>query len=175
MLGVKNLRILAAGLYLGVTLTACGGKENPNEIVIGKNIILNYESEVPTGTISYENLDECVKVVTLKGETSSFNRLIFLYKVNYTGGRYRNPHTEVRYTDLKSGITIIDYVDYQLDNEEDYWIVGENLEIIEEICITGYLLQQDFIKREYDVSEIINVSEEKILPTLDSSEKELVK
>lgn len=180
MLGVKNLRVVAASLCLSITLlSGCGSKENPNEIVIdgiSKDVVLNYESEIPTGMISYDNVDEYVKVVKIKNETTEFNRLVILDKDYYTGSmRHYNPHTDVRYIDLKSGVIIIEYMDYSSEDEEDYWVTGKNFEVLEEINITNYLLQEDFVKREYEVSEILDFYEEKVLPTLDSSEKELIK
>jgi len=186
MLGVKNLRVLAAGLCLSVTLTACGGgnKEtvNPNELIIGgvsEDVILNYESEVPTGTFSYDNMDEYIKIVKLKQGDISFYHLIIKDILKYTGGLRSAtvPYDNIRYIDLKTGVIIINYVDYPetYTHREDYFIIGENIEVIDEFSITNYLLQEDFIKREYESQEILAFFEEKIKPTLESSEKELVK
>lgn len=180
MLGVKNLKVAAASLCLGVTLLiGCGGSnDNLNEIVIdGREVVvLNYESEIPTGIISYDNVDKYVKVVKIKNEITEFNRLVILDKDHYTGSmRHYDPHTVFKYIDLKSGVIIIEYTEYPSEDEEDYWRTGEDFQILDEISITSYLLQHDFIKKEYDVSEILDFYEEKIKPTLNSSEKELVK
>lgn len=174
---VKNLKVVAAGLCLGVTLlTGCG--DNPNEIVIGgvsKDVILNYESEIPTGTFTYDKLNEYVKIVTLSNNDINYSFLLIKNKISYKGGRYTSAYDHIEYIDFKTGTIIYAYDDYSISGKEISWIVGENLTLVCEKDITGYLFQENFIKKEYEVGEILDFYEEKIKPTLNSSEKELVK
>lgn len=173
MSGVKNLKVVAAGLCLGVTLltTSCGN-ENTNLIEFG-NSTINYETEIPTGKISYNDLNNYVKVIVFEHENISYNRIIIKDKVTYSGGlRSTSPsYDRIKYIDLKSGIPIIDYY----DQSEIVWIVGEDLKIREEKSITSYLLQEDFIKKEYTLDEVMTFYDEKIKTTLENNEKELVK
>lgn len=167
MKGIKNLKVMAASLCLTATLlTGCG---DDKEIKFG-NSTVNYENEIPTGKISYNDLNNYVKVIVFEHENASYNRLIIKDKITYAA-RTREPYDRIQYVDLKNGVPIIDYY----DDSEIGWVVGENLNIIEEKSITSHLLQEDFIKKEYTLDEVMAFFEEKIKPTLENNEKELVK
>lgn len=166
-MNVKNLRVIAASLCLSATLlTGCC---HDKEIDFGDSTV-NYENEVPSGAINYKDLSNCGKIVTLEDNLVKTHRLMM--KVITKGGGGRTPvYNIIKYIDLESGAILIEYY----DQEEIIWVVGANLTITEELDITSYLLQNDFIKREYEVQEIFTFFEEKIKPTLGSNEKELVK
>lgn len=163
---IKKLKVLSAGLCLGTTLlTGCGNKEH-----FGTSTI-SYENEIPEGKIKYNDLSNCLKIVTLE-QNEMTNHLLLMKEID----KYNRHQTYCTFTyvDLKTGTSIIKY-SINNGNDEKTWVVGENLNIVEEQDITGYLLQEEFIKKEYDVNEIIVFFEESILPTLDSGDKVMVK
>lgn len=164
---IKKLKLLSASLCLGAALlTGCGNKQ-----YFGSSKI-SYESETPEGKIKYDDLSNCLKIVTLEQNEMS-NHLLLMKETlrKSTSGYHIN--TEYSYVDLKTGTTIIKY---KVSNDgEKTWGVGENLNIVEEQDITGYLLKENYIKNEYDVNEVITFFEESILPTLDSSDKVMTK
>lgn len=162
----KKLKVLSIGLCVGTTLlTGCNNKEH-----FGTSTI-SYESKIPQGKIKYDDLSNHLKIVTLE-QNEMTNHLLLMKNIeeyNYDS-IYRYDATT--YVDLKTGTSIIKYT---VNNDKKTWTIGENLNIIEEQDITGYLLQEDFIKKEYDVNEIITFFEESILPTLDRSDKVMIK
>lgn len=163
---IRNLRVLAASLCLSTTLlTGCSEKE-----YYGTSKI-DYESEIPTGTISYEDLNNCGKIVTVESNEIT-SQLFVMKEKNYHSSRYGSSYYVTSYTDLKTGTAIIEYKDI---SDEKIWVVGENLTIVEEQDITSYLLQENFIKKEYEVSEVLTFFEETIKPILNGNEKEMVK
>lgn len=167
---IKNLKVLAAGLCLSVgLLTGCS---NDNEIVFGQSKI-DYESVTPEGTISYEDLNNCGKIVTLEQNGVTIHKVLMKTNYNFVAIRGGSSYNEFNYYDLSSGTRMIGYRDYVSKTDRE-WIVGENLTIIGEQDITSYLLQENFIKKEYAVEDVLTFFEEKIKPTLDSN-KELIK
>ena len=168
--GVENLKVLGASLCLSaVLLTGCG----ETRISVGNSNIV-VEEEKTTGTISYEDLSNHVKLVIFKEGESSVARLLVRKEDNgYV--RYSGSYTHIQYSDLKTGITFIEYLDYNNKDIDKKWYVGESLTIIREENITSYLLLEDFIKKDYTVEELLTFLEEKVLPTLNSDNKELVK
>lgn len=172
-MNVKNLKIMAASLCLSTTLLT-GCSESENEISFGTDTTISYETATPQGTISYADLSNCGKIVTVENNEVTKTFLLIKTKKMFSN-RYGNSYDLVNYIDLKSGTTIIGYKDYVAEESEMLYLSGENIEIIDELDITGYLFQQEFIKREYEVEEILTFFEEKIKPTLESSKKELVK
>ena len=180
MSGVKNLRVFIAELCLGaMLLSGCGNgnneveKVNVNQVVIGNNnegIFVDYSSEIPTGKIPYDKLNEYLKIVTLEydGITSSF--LITKNKDRRSLGGLNMQYDYFEYIDLKTGTVLIAFNDYLPDSAEDEWIIGGDLTIVSEKDITGYLLQEKFIKREYEISEILEFYDSKILPNLSNEQ-----
>lgn len=163
---IKRLKLLSASLCLGTALlTGCGNKQ-----YFGSSKI-SYENETPEGKIKYNDLSNCLKIVTLE-QNEMFKSLLLMKTISrYNGNQDYDTYT---YVDLKTGTAIIKYT-IKCGGNETKWIVGENLNIIEEQDITGYLLKEEFIKNEYDVNEVITFFEESILPTLDSSDKVMAK
>lgn len=175
MLGVKNLRVLAAGLCLGVTLlSGCGG--NKNTVTIGDSkIVYNYENNQITGSITFEDLNSYGKVVVLQDNGEKFCRLLIRQEGNRSGGRFTaDDHDYIVYEDLETGATMIHYKNYTYTQEE-VWEKGKDLEIISEVGITSYLVNKDFVKTSYSVDELITFVKDNVIPSLDLNEKELVK
>jgi len=180
---IKNLKVVAASLCLSAILvTGCGNEiENENILTFGNydnKIELSYENGIPEGIITYENLDLYVKIVTVNIDDANKSLLMIKNQRRFAGSmRMSNirAHEETEYVDLKSGITIIDYYDYIEEDREDFYLTGENITIVKEKNITEYLIEYDFVKKEYTYEEIIDFYDEKIKPNLDLSEKELVK
>lgn len=165
---IKKLRILSAGLCLSAALlTGCDDKEKfcPSEI--------NYEDENPVGKIKYEDLSNCGRIVTIEHNEMKIHLLLIKEK-NISCGIIEPEFEEFIYYDLKTGVKIIRYKHY-CGTDITSWIVGEDLNIIDDQDITGYLLESNFIKKEYEVDEVLKFFEENILPTLKNEEKEMIK
>lgn len=169
---IKNLKVVAASLCLGTTLlTGCGEAK----VTVG-NSVLTYNSENSQieGTITFENLCNYGKVVVFKDNVQTFSRLVLKKEHKYSGKYSDSNYNYIEYIDLETISKLFSYKDYTISKEREYE-AGETLNIISETDIVGYLINEDFIKREYTVEELITFFDEKIKPTLDSSEKELVK
>ncbi len=164
---IKNLKVVGASFCLGaVLLTSCTGH---TELSISNNsIVYDFEKNTVKGTIDYENLIDYVRVVELKiGEEKK--PFLLIKKVSNTFGK----EDIIEYFDFKSGAAIFKY--YQNDEGEMTWVRGENIMIVEEHELTSYLLKENFIQKKYKAEEIIQFYEDKILPTLEENDKELVK
>ncbi len=162
---IKNLKVVGASLCLGaVLLTGCGDSYN---IRYGSSYITYHkDSEEIEGTISYENLVNLARICSFQQEDEKFYRLCAMSSRRYATSYF------IQYYDMKTGNCIIDY--QETDGEKVYTI-GEDLEIVEEINLDSYLLKENFVKKEYTVDELLHFYEEKILPTLEEENKELVK
>ena len=167
---IINLRVLGASLCLSaILLTGCGEEK----ILVGSSAII-VEEGTTTGSISYENLSNYVKVVNFQQNELNFTRLM-IKEESYITVMYGRSHSKVQYKDLETGATFIEYRDYAYADESIDWSVGENIVIINEVNITSYLLSTDFVKKEYTVEELLTFFYEKILPTLENDNKELIK
>ena len=85
-----------------------------------------------------------------------------------------NNYKHVQYYDLRTGSCMIDRFDYY-NQEKVVYAIGESLNMLEEKSITPYFITENFIKKRYTVEELLKFFEEKVLPTLNSSNKELLK
>ena len=84
-------------------------------------------------------------------------------------------YIRTKYFDLKTGACMIDYLDYYNQDNVISWNNGEGLNIINEENISFYLVSENFVQKEYTIEEVISFFEEKILPTVETENKELVK
>lgn len=163
--GIKNLKVLGASLCLSaVLLTGCGEEKIP---IGNSNIIL--EEGKTTGSISYEDIDKWVKIVTFEHNGKINYRLLVGLNVQRLGNYESNI-----YYDLRTGSCMIDYDDYYNQEEIEYKI-GESLNIVEEKAIAPYLVSESFVQKKYTVEELLTFFNEKVLPTLENNNKELVK
>ncbi len=162
---IKNLKVVGASLCLGaVLLTGCGDSYKVNYGL--SSITYHKDSEEIDGTISYENLVSLAKICSFQQEDEKFYRLCGVSNSRYAQSYF------IQYYDMKTGTCIIEYID---EYGEKVYTRGEDLEIVEEINLDSYLLKENFIKKEYTFDEFLHFYEEKILPTLEEENKELVK
>ncbi len=163
---IKNLKVVGASFCLGaVLLTGCGDSYGVN---YGQNFITYHKnSDEIKGTFSYEDLVNDVKICSFQQEDGKSYRLCVIINNHNALG-----YDVTTYYDIKTGASIIGYREKQ---DERVYVRGEDLEIVAEINLDNYLLKENFVKKEYTVNEIIQFYEEKILPTLEENDKELVK
>lgn len=168
-MNIKNLKVMAASLCLGATLlTGCGNKI-PN--ISSK---LTIEDNKLEGSISYEDLDEHVEMISFEQDGKE-NAMLCLKTVSsgYYDFIFGNC---VTYYDLVSGAPLIEYIKViGEDKEKVTYSLGESLSVKEELPLTPYLVTEGFIKSEYTVDEVVEFFNEKVKPSLVSKEKELVK
>ena len=169
--GVKNLKVFGASLCLSaVLLTGCGETRLP----VGNSDIVVEEGKT-TGTISYEDVDKYIKIVTFE-QNGTENYYLMVKKhseINYAN-IFLASYKEDSYYDLKTWACVIKRYDYYAQQQIVYEIGGD-LNIVEEKSIFPYLLSENFIKKDYTVEELLTFYEEKVIPTLNSDTKELVK
>lgn len=168
--GIRNLKVLGASLCLSaVLLTGCG----ETRIQVGKSDIILEEGKT-TGSISYEDIDEWVKIVSFEQNGKISYRLLAIESKGYYSSD--NGYYYCRdYYDLRTGACLFEYYTYPNIKKEDEYIIGESLNLIEEIAISPYLVAEDFVQKEYTVEELLKFFDEKVLPTLKNDNKEFVK
>ena len=165
-MNIKNLKVMAASLCLGATLlTGCGNKI-PN--ISSK---LTIEDNKLEGSISYEDLDEHVEIISFEQDGKENAMLCLKTKYHYYCRLGTFTYT---FYDLVSGTTFIKY-DEHIASKEKTYSLGESLSVKEELPFTPYLVTEGFIKSEYTVDEVVEFFNEKVKPSLVSKEKELVK
>lgn len=168
---IKNLKVLGAGLCLGaVLLTGCG----EDRISVGNSDII-LEDGKTAGSISYEDIDKCVRIVSFEQDGVINYRLLSVTNglFNYAYASSVN-YEYFKYYDLKTGSCVLEYYDYYNQEKMEYKI-GEGLNIVEEKSITPYLISEDFIRKQYTVEELLTFFDEKVLPTLENTNKGLIK
>lgn len=167
---VKNLKVLGASLCLGATLLTGCGKE---KISIGSSDIIIEEGK-SQGTIFYTDLEQNIRIVHFQQDGNSEYRLL-IKRISKPETKYSlKPFKSTLYFDLETGSCIISYIEYDLDDIITY-VIGKNIKIVEERSIVPYLISKGFIKSEYTVEELLAFFQEKVLPTLENTNKELVK
>lgn len=167
--GIKNLKVLGASLCLSaVLLTGCGETRIPVE-----NSDVVVEEGKTTGTISYEDTDQYVKIVTFEKDGKESNYLMIKTHSEISLPP-ANSYKADSYYDLKTGTCVIRYYNYY-NQQKIVYEIGEDLNIVEEKSISPYLLSEDFMKKDYTVEELLKFFKEKVLPTLSSNNKEMVK
>ena len=168
---IRNLKVVTAGLCLGVTLlTGC----NENSVKIGNSkIIYDNENDKVEGSITFEDLNKYAKVVSLEENDETFYRLLLKIQ-GVNSDRVYGEYEYNRYIDLETGATLIAFNDFQRNGKRE-WIMGSNLNVITESGIISYLANNDYVKTNYTVDELISFFEENVISTLKSDEKELVK
>ncbi|MDD6224571.1 MAG: hypothetical protein PUB18_06215 [bacterium] len=166
---IKNIKIMAASTILGLNLmTGCGY----HNVRFGDTTI-SYDQKNSSGTIKYEDLSNYVKVVIVEAGEGK-NTLLLMKATEKIEVIGIQPHYLTEYIELSSGSCLIKYKDYE-DAGNREWLIGGNLNIVEEQAIDDYLLQEKWIQQEYDVNEIIAFFDEKIIPTVESNDKEMIK
>lgn len=181
---ITKLKVLGTSLLLGsIVLTSC----NPDEdcqVILDKTVI-TYNNDIDgsvsdasslsinvEGKISYETIDKCLKIVKWKVNDTTNIRLLGINSQRF----YEGLHTATSYYDLQTGTKLIEY-ETTTSNQNTTTIcnLGEEIEILSEISLTTYLLEELFIKPEYDINEILQFYKEKVLPQLEEKNKEKVK
>ena len=144
MKNIKNLKIVGLGLCLNASLlTGC------NSLPFGTGMgIIYYESGEIEGKLSYQDVDNHVKIVTFEENDAEITRLVYVNNYKYT-------NISLSYYDLESGTLL-----KTNSNVNDYSKTGENLNIIDTKEFIPYLFVDENIKDKYDVSELIDVYKE---------------
>ena len=170
--GIKNLKVFAVGLCLSATLLVGCNEKN---ITVGKSKIV-YDSENNTieGNVTFEDLNKYGKVVILEENDEVFSRLLLKKEGTYLGKYSYSSYDYKKYIDLETGALLIAYNDYHSSGERE-WITGQHLNITMEMSITSYLVNNNFVKTDYTIEELISFFEESVIPTLNNNEKEMVK
>lgn len=168
---IKNLKVLGASFCLGaVLLTGCG----EDRIPVGKSDIILEEGKT-TGSISYEDIDNWVKIVSFEQNGEISYRLLAVVSSSYCYyDKSPKNYKRNQYYDLRTGSCVLDYYNYY-NQEKIKYEIGKGLNKVGEIDITSYLWSEDFIQKEYTVEELLAFFQEKVLPTLENNNKELVK
>ena len=158
---IKLKAILLAGTiaFTSSSLTGCGNSYSIKE----SNFKIVYEEDnTITGTISYKDVENYIKIITIEqGEMTK--KYLMIKKDEYHISRYSS-NTQIKYINLEDGTEMLHYYyggkhfnEEELKNRQpDEIFVGKNIKILEEESLTTYLMQQDKIQREYDVNDLIS-------------------
>ncbi len=171
-------RLVSCSLLLSLMLTGCGEEDNSKNIYVGKALVdstITYsEDGVISGTISADDVDKYIKIVTFKRDDLTFTRLVAIEDHSVMGGRGVPSYRLTKYVDLDTSTTLIHYTnpDSSGENTEhlDYK-VGENLEVVSERDFMPYLYEAEKFQDEYDISELINFYHENVEETLTEEDK----
>lgn len=142
-----------------ISLTGCG---NSYSIKEGDFKIVYEEDNTITGTISYKDVENYIKIITIE-QREMTKKYLMIKKDEYHMSRHSS-NTQLKYIDLEDGTEMLHYYyggrhfnEEELKNREpDEIFVGKDIKILEEESLTTYLMQQDKIKREYDVNDLIS-------------------
>ena len=162
---IKNLKIRNMALLAclsAAVLTGC----NNNMTYHGINLEYDDDNQLNGGNVSFDGLKE-LKVIKFIDHATGVDttRLVMIEHIHtpvaefFDGDHYN-------YIDVKSGVTIYSRITHR-ETEND-------LEIVDERAIKPYLLQNDDIKKEYTIDELIDLCDKVIIPDMENN-KELTK
>ena len=165
---IKNLlnkkKLLLASLAMSSTIALSGCQTNYySHYYIGNSKIeyhTNNEETKIVGKIKYENLDK-IRVLVFKKDDNIYIRLVFVSQSITKGGLAQR----LTVYDIESEVKLLEKVTNN-SNQEKYE-VGKDIEILQEDCITKYLLVDDNFKKEYDINEIIELFNTGVKPSLE--------
>lgn len=174
----NKIKTLIAVLELSTTLSLLGGcassstnNSNSKSIQIGDSKFsrITYDENEINGKISYQNLENnCLRIVTLSYNGKVLEPKLMAVSVRAQGGM-RGPHWKTKeYIDLETGVLQIHYRYPTTSSKEEEASItfGENFEIVEEISLLDFIIQENWLQDEYDVNELIKFFNEKVKPAL---------
>lgn len=178
LLNIKKKLILLSliGELTSLSLTGCAGVSNVVEFG-GEKIVYFSKDSLPEGSISYENIDKYIKIITIENNNLITKKLLVKY---LNVGTF---YTELIYFDLKTGVIIKRYNWKDiLETEEERSkvipeiVIGKDVELIEEQSLTPYLISLDNVKMEYTTVELIDFYETQVQPLLEEQilKKEII-
>lgn len=124
--------------------------------------------------MSYKNLENnCLRIVTLSYNGKVLEPKLMAISVRTHGGMRGGRWKTKEYIDLETGISQIHYRYPTTSSKEEEASItsGENFEIVEEISLFDYIIQENWLQDEYDVNELIKFYNEKVKPVIEEEEQ----
>lgn len=163
---MKNLRIIGTGLLLsGLVVLIATDWKTANISLDSTAVSYDAESGKPAGFLSYEEVSQNVKVVTLEEDGNQFEELMYVQKHSHdfplskSAVQYRTD-----YIRLEDGWEMVSY-EYAGEEEQEsrnpirtYGLFT----VVKEEKFLDYLLEYVGRKEKYDVEEILEVYQEKV-------------
>ncbi|MDE5586799.1 MAG: hypothetical protein K2I72_00315 [Bacilli bacterium] len=160
---IKNLKvgILVGGL---VVLGVMHWEKNAKTSLEYTAVYYDAESGKPAGFLSYEEVSQYLKIVTLEDNGNQFEELMYVPEYYQKYGRHHAYWYEKDYIRLEDGwkMGTHEYMSYE-DQEKGIPAKSSGVfTIVKEENFIDDLLEYTDRKEEYDVEEILRVYQEKV-------------
>jgi len=168
----KKLRTLSAVLGSSLIIGGCNAA-SPSNVTLSSESQIAYETDRAVGTISQNDLKNKIRMVRLKNEDDSVTTKLVIKEVSAHRGRSPE-YFQIKYLDLENGSTVLDYKYMGVTDENSASFVapkvvtGENIELLQEDNYASILKDFGYQQKEYDVSEMLDIFYNEILPNLES-------
>ncbi len=177
---IENLKIVAAGILFGGAAIFFVNKyidEDEKRIESLTELSYDDESNEMKGVLSYEEVSQNIKIVTLEENGTQFEEVMYVYEkdeLHPLSKRYAFKY-QTFYIRLEDGWEMVSF-DYagkeEQQNKTPIRTYG-TLRIVKEENFMNYLLEHLGLKEEYDVSEILEAYDEKVLLEEAENKKEV--
>lgn len=176
---MKKIKPLVAafGLSTALYLGGCGSNTSSKTIEIGNdlgNSKITYEEETLSGSISYSHLEDgYVRIVTLcYNEKVLEPKLMSIHLNKYRPMRGGGGYDILEYTDLETGVTLLSYFypNYYSEEEVPEILTGENFDIVENLSLFDYIVEENWLQDEYEINELLEFYSEKVNLTMETEE-----
>lgn len=172
-------KTLLLGIITELTAIALTGCNDSYTIKRGELKIVYEQDNTINGTISYADVENYIKIITIKQKEFTKKMLVIKILEQHPTRSFR--YTLFKYIQIISGTEILTYKFEGLLKEEEIKdknpktiLLGEDIQLLEEESLTNYLIQEDKIQREYDINELITFFNEHVNNTVETK-KENVK
>lgn len=167
---IGNLKLIGVGILLaGIGIHFINKYVDDDAKKIERITDISYDTEdgKVTGVLSYKEVSESIKIVTLEDDRGNqFKELMYVYVKDTlppTSKRYAFKY-QTSYIRLKDGWEMISF-DYaskeEQENKDSIRIYGE-FKVLEEENFIDYLLEHVEKKENYTVEEILEVYQERV-------------
>lgn len=166
---IENLKIIGIGILLSaasIIFVNKYGKEESEILETMTSLSYNSEEQKMTGTLSYEEISQNIKMVTLEENGNQFEELMYVYEKDQLpplSKRYAFQY-QILYIRLEDGWEMASY-DYvgkeEQEKREPIRSYGE-FEVIKEESFLACLLEYSDRKKSYEVEEILDAYHQKV-------------
>ncbi len=133
---------------------------------------VKYKNGGASGTISYEDVDKSVMLVTFSKDNENFS-CVAIKTVDSVTSINGTSRSTIKYILLKTGALIYHAsVEEKDDGAEITFYQGKDITIIEEKSVVPYLFEKGYILADYEINEFIGFCDENF-GTILNTEKEI--
>lgn len=164
MKNIRNLKIIGVGILLsGISIFLInkypGDENKPLETLT--NLSYDTETKKMTGTLSYEEVSENIKIVTFEENGNQFEELMYVYEkdTNFPLSKRYAYIYQTSYIRLEDGweMASYDYVSKEEQEKRNHIRSYEQFNVIREKNFLDSLLEYVDRKENYEVEEILEI------------------